>query len=114
MSSFLLPIGREILISTCGHKRYSHCQWPQLHYDSLMKQIVRSAYIENHDLVIISQLPDNQFNFSNVAPPIHLSNTSHSFEKLSPFRISLRQYMYVNFHHVVLVIMLALNAQAVL
>ena len=34
---FLLPNSDQIIISTCGSKRYSYCQGLKLHYGSLIK-----------------------------------------------------------------------------
>ena len=144
---FLLTSGDQIIISTCGHKRYSHCPttlrladqadenhiwyhsvwrkhenmipctgirvnanyeriaswggWQCWTWDTRISEtrtprcpsVVASVWItqpwylipdrkectfSNHDLIVINQLPDNQFDFSNVAYPIHLRNWNKS------------------------------------
>ena len=72
----------------------------------------KECTFSNHDLIIINQLPNNDFDSSNVAYPIHLRNQINSNQ--DPIMASLRCYLYANCHYVVLIIVLTSNAQAVL
>ena len=52
----------------CGHKRYSHCQWLQLHYDSLIKLIWSFSQLDKRTTIdIYSGCPTAKWTWNSQA-----------------------------------------------
>ena len=85
----------QIIIFTCGLERYTHYQGLQYittgcssWWKSYLISDSKECTFSNHSLVVITHLPNNLFDFTNVAYPILLRNQINTNQ--DPIMASLR------------------------